>query len=146
MGLFLACVPVRDGLAQEAAEQNMKIKRVEGSMLERLSPAESGKGRVNPTPEMQKLVDMAVKNLAMSEAIDPSEIEVLQASPVTWPDSSLGCPQPDRGYMQVLTDGSRIVLRVDGRVYNYHSGDNRAPFYCKKPSKAGPPSATKSEF
>jgi hypothetical protein len=138
LSLALGCMFVSDGLAQEDAGQDMKIRQVEGNMLERLPPADSGKGGINPSPEMQKLVEMAAKDLAVSQGIDPSEIEVLQASPVTWPDSSMGCPQPDRGYMQVLTDGSRIVLRANGRVYNYHSGGNRQPFHCKKPPKAGP--------
>ena len=120
--------------------------RVEGDQIKRIPPAEKAKGAIDPSPGMQSFVDMAIKDLASTKSIDPAEIEVLQASPVVWPDSSLGCPQPDRGYMQVLTDGARIVLRANGRVYHYHSGGNRKPFLCEKPSKATPPGNAPSEF
>ena len=41
-----------------------------------------------------------------------------------------GVPLPDMRYEQVPTDGSLIVLSVDGAAYRYHSGGSRPPFLC----------------
>lgn len=52
---------------------------------------------------------------------------------VVWPDASLGCPQPDMFYAQVMTDGSVIELEHDGRYYRYHTGGSQGPFICPQP-------------
>ena len=87
---------------------------------------------------MQRLVDMATKNLATELGIEEADITVAQAEYVTWRDSSIGCPLPDTQYMQVLTNGSRIVLKANNAVYHYHSGGNRPPSYCAKPAPRNP--------
>ena len=80
-------------------------------------------------------VASAVADLADRLGIDPSAITVVAQEEVTWPDQSLGCPQPDMRYAQVLVNGSLIILHVDGTAYEYHSGDGRGPFYCANPTK-----------
>ena len=70
--------------------------------------------------------------------IEPDSIEVLTAVLVTWPDGSLGCPEPDMIYATVLTDGSVIELGVDDLVYRYHSGGDRPPFPCDRPLDPAP--------
>jgi len=40
---------------------------------------------------------------------------------VTWPDDSVGCPQPDIAYSQQETPGYRIVLRAGGEALVYHA-------------------------
>ena len=87
---------------------------------------------------MQRLVDMATKSLATKLGIEEADIAVAQAEYVTWRDSSIGCPQPDMQYMQVITNGSRIVLKANGAVYNYHSGASVPPSYCPKPATQKP--------
>ncbi len=87
---------------------------------------------------LQRLVDMATKSLTAKLDIEETGIKVVEAAYVTWRDSSIGCPQPDMQYMQVLTNGSRIVLKASARVFHYHSGGNRQPSYCASPSKIGP--------
>jgi len=39
----------------------------------------------------------------------------------TWNDSCLGCPQTGESCSQVLTPGYRVVLRVSGATYEYHT-------------------------
>ncbi len=87
---------------------------------------------------MQRLVDMATKNLATRLGIEEADITVAQAVYVTWRDSSIGCPRPDMQYLQVLTNGSRIVLKANNTVYHYHSGGNQPPSHCAKPSPQKP--------
>ena len=62
--------------------------------------------------------------------VDPGELEVVSVEEVTWPDGSLGCPEPGMSYTQALVEGSKVVLGHDGRVYVYHAGDDDQPFLC----------------
>ena len=84
-------------------------------------------------PRHSGLVGIAIADLADRLGIDESTITVVSFDAVVWPDGSLGCPQPGMEYIQVLVDGSLIVLSVEGREYRYHSGAGRAPFLCLKP-------------
>ena len=89
-------------------------------------------------PGLQGLVDLASKTLALNVGVDAAAIGVSKAEFVTWRDSSLGCPQPGMQYLQVMTNGSRIVLSAGGKKYNFHSGGNTPPTYCPKPSAEEP--------
>jgi hypothetical protein len=91
-----------------------------------------------PGPGLQRLVDIATTDLSAKLDVDVDDIDLVEAAYVTWRDSSIGCPRPDMQYMQVLTNGARIVLRASGVLYHYHSGGNRAPFLCARPSPEAP--------
>lgn len=86
-------------------------------------------------PALQPLVTQAVDDLAARLALDAGQIEVVEASAVVWPDSSLGCPQPGMAYKQVPQDGALIVLRADGQLYEYHTGGSRGLFLCEQTIK-----------
>lgn len=91
-------------------------------------------------PNLQPLIEMAVADLAQRLGVGAAGIEVLAAYLVVWPDSSLGCPQPGMQYLQVLTDGSLILLGSGGAVYRYHTGGSQhEPFLCTTPSKTAQP-------
>jgi hypothetical protein len=81
------------------------------------------------------LVAAAAADLADRLSVSLGDIVVVSADSVVWPDGSIGCPIPDMLYTQVQVDGAKIVLSVDGGLYNYHSGANRGPFLCV-PTKA----------
>lgn len=74
----------------------------------------------------------AVTDLAARLGIDVSDITIVVAESVVWPDGSLGCPQPGMAYTQVQVDGTRIVLEALGENYQYHSGGARDLFLCEK--------------
>jgi len=79
-------------------------------------------------------VAAAITDLATRLGVDESAVRLVSQEEVTWPDGSLGCPQPDMSYIQVLVNGSLIVLEVNGTSYEYHSGGGRGPFYCPNPT------------
>jgi hypothetical protein len=97
---------------------------------------ESGTGD-NLAAPMTGLVEAAIKDLANRLSIEVSTITLIEASEVTWPNSSVGCPQPNMSYLQVLTPGSLIKLESGGVTYEYHAGPSGPPFYCATPT---PPS------
>lgn len=88
-----------------------------------------------PSDHPNPLVRKAVDDLAGRLDITVGEVTVVGIESVTWPDGSMGCPQPGMSYTQALVDGSRIELQVAGTTYWYHSGGVRDPFLCENPKK-----------
>ena len=68
------------------------------------------------------LIERATEELVQSTDAAADEITVVSAEEVEWSDSSLGCPEQDTMYLQVITPGYRIVLASGGNTYDYHSG------------------------
>lgn len=90
-------------------------------------------------PGLQPFIDAATTDLAARLGVDAGEIETVSATIVVWNDTSLGCPQPDMFYAQVLQDGSLVELRLDGLIYRYHTGGEVfEPFLCNQPLKEPP--------
>ena len=87
---------------------------------------------------MQGFVDSARNDLVEKLKVRSDQVELVEASYVTWRDSSLGCPQPGTQYMQALVNGTRIKLRNAGKIYNYHGGKNKPPTLCEKPDSREP--------
>jgi hypothetical protein len=80
---------------------------------------------------MEVLVEMAKEDLARRLSIPESQIALVEAKAVVWPDSSLGCPQPGMRYLQVPEDGALIILQAQGTSYRYHNGGSRSLFLCE---------------
>ena len=105
----------------------------EGMIVINATPTE---GVVFPTDEApisdvpQVLIVKAKEDLARYLGMDMSEITLISANAVDWPDSSLGCPEPDTMYAQVITPGYRILLAVDGLTYSYHGDKSTQLFWC----------------
>lgn len=86
----------------------------------------------NPGSELQEVVDQAVQDLSGRLGVSTDAIEVESAEAVTWPDGSLGCPEPGHSYTQALVEGFRVILRHEGEVYDYHAGSDTPPFLCEE--------------
>jgi hypothetical protein len=80
---------------------------------------------------MQRPAEFAAQDLAQRLSIPVEEVTVMEVRDVTWPDASIGCPQPGMMYAQVLTEGTLIVLQRGGQTYEYHSGAGGEPFLCE---------------
>ena len=88
-----------------------------------------------PAPSYSPLVAQAVADLAATQGVDVAAIELVAEEEVTWRDGSLGCARRGVMYTQALVEGSRIVLRLDGTDYEYHSGGGSKPFLCPRPTQ-----------
>lgn len=84
-------------------------------------------------PEVSQQTTEAIQDLSERLGIPTGEIQAVSEKPVTWRNGSLGCPKEGMMYTQALVEGTLIVLQVEGRDYQYHSGHGRAPFYCENP-------------
>jgi hypothetical protein len=87
--------------------------------------------------EQLPIVAPARADLALRLGVDADQLQVISAEEVTWPDGSLGCPEPGMSYTQALVDGSKAVLGYEDRVYVYHAGDDGEPFLCPSDDKDG---------
>lgn len=91
------------------------------------------RGTPNPTSSAPAAgpVAQAKADLARRLSINADQIEVLRFEAVTWPDGSLGCPQPGMQYSQVLVEGYLVQLRAAGQDYEYHGAGTQPPILCQ---------------
>jgi len=89
---------------------------------------------------LSELTRQSIADLAGRLGIDQSEIVVVEARQVIWPDNSAGCPEPGFNYLQVLTEGVLIRLRFGEHIFQYHGGRSGPAFLCEKPSSRDPES------
>jgi hypothetical protein len=53
--------------------------------------------------------------------MDPASVLIQASQPVEWSDASLGCPQRQMAYAQVITPGFLIVVDAGGNRLSYHT-------------------------
>ena len=90
-------------------------------------PAAEEKAVMNAPAEM---IEAALDDAANRSTTARADIKVASAEAVTWPDGSLGCPQPGMLYTQALIAGYRIVLQAGEQTLNYHAMSRGKPVFC----------------
>lgn len=80
----------------------------------------------------ERAIERAKTHLATKLDIAPATIALVSAKAATWSDASLGCPEPDRLYAQVVTDGHEVVLEAKGTTHELHVGPKRVVACVKK--------------
>jgi len=87
---------------------------------------------------LDTLIEKAKEDLAGRLSISPSQITLVEATEVMWPDSSLGCPQPGMEYAQILTPGYLIRLSFGEQKYEFHASRGTTVIYCEDPAPPVP--------
>jgi len=72
-------------------------------------------------PVAVELVGLARRRLAEQLDLAVRRIRLVDVTPHTWSDSSLGCPQPGETYPPILIEGYRIVLAAGDNEYVFHT-------------------------
>jgi hypothetical protein len=85
----------------------------------------------DPAVEKERAIERARKHLADELKVGLDTIVVRSAKAVTWRDASLGCPEKDRMYAQVLSTGHEVILEVAGKTHELHLSPTRV-VTCKK--------------
>jgi hypothetical protein len=67
------------------------------------------------------LTDTVLDDATRRTGLAKSALVVEDAVAVTWPDGSLGCPQPGMMYTQALVPGYRIRVRAGDELLDYHA-------------------------
>ena len=108
----------------------------EALMLDEPASAPVTPGAASPVagsiPVPQEIAPMIT---AIAEDLDvpANSIQVVTVEPRDWPDSSLGCPQPDMLYAQVITPGYLILVEVSGDRFEYHTDERGNIVRCPSP-------------
>ncbi len=71
----------------------------------------------------QPQFDRALEDLSqqVGQSITRSDLDAFQWNAQSFSDSSLGCPQPDANYAQVLTPGYQFLIGYGGKTYDYRA-------------------------
>jgi len=95
-----------------------------------------------PAADVQTLLSAVTNDAARRSGVSAARLHASVVQPVTWPDGSLGCPQPDRAYTQALVPGWRIVIAVPAAPpLIYHASRRDAWVWCAKPGAPVSPGA-----
>jgi hypothetical protein len=94
---------------------------------------------ISLSPEAEKVIVLTQKDLAQQLSIGEEVILVKWIEPVTWPDASLGCPQPGMAYAQILTPGFRVIVEADGEDYEVHTDMGNTILVCEEPDTGQTP-------
>ena len=65
------------------------------------------------------VIEPVVADVAKLAGVPADQVTVISAEAVTFPDGSLGCPQPGMAYTQALVDGYKIVAEAGGKTYDF---------------------------
>lgn len=98
-----------------------------------------------PAPDLGKerlqAIARARSQLSLKLKVPEAKIALESATPTTWPNASLGCPEPDRMYAQVVTRGWTVILKVREGLHEVRVAGRRAVVCPRRPEKAPiPPS------
>lgn len=74
----------------------------------------------------QEALGLATETLARELNFKEPDLGMPKASPVKWPDSSLGCPEKGMSYLQVIIPGYKVVFHRGDQVHHVHVGGGRA--------------------
>jgi hypothetical protein len=88
----------------------------------------------------ERVVNAARADALRRSGLPPAQLRVVTLESVTWPDGSLGCPQPGMQYTQALVAGYRIGLQVGAEVWDYHASERGGVVLCP-PGRSQPPAA-----
>jgi hypothetical protein len=87
------------------------------------------------------LIGEIVADAAQRLSVAVVDVEVVRAEAVTWPDGSLGCPEPGIVYTQALVPGYWVVVEADERQLDYRAGRRGSFLLCEDTTTAAPPGA-----
>jgi len=99
------------------------------TMPERVLPTVTDTAVIGEVPV--ELLDAVIADLSERTGATLDQIKLVRAQAITWPDGSLGCPQPGVFYTQALVNGYWVVLEAGDREYDYRLADTGYFFVCQ---------------
>ena len=84
----------------------------------------SGEVLIAVDPLASETLRVVQSLLATELDLSTRRVQLVDMLPVTWTDTSLGCPQPEQTYTETTIQGYHIVVTVADELYIYHSDSN----------------------
>ncbi|MCA9921263.1 MAG: hypothetical protein KC421_02765 [Anaerolineales bacterium] len=88
-------------------------------------------GELPASPPAIELITDAANDLAERENVRINEVTFVALELPVWSDTSYGCPDPETAYLFTPKEGYKIQLRVNGRDFFYHGGEDIEQFLCE---------------
>ncbi len=73
------------------------------------------------SPTLQTVTEAVLADASKRTGLDVARLDVMESIAVTWPDGSLGCPQPGMSYTMALVPGYRIRIQAGQQMLDYHA-------------------------
>jgi hypothetical protein len=119
------------------------VQQARGQALERRqlhrAPAERPAAIAGEVPD--NVMARIRGHLSRRTGVAEGALEVVRAEVREWPNGAMGCPQPGMHYTQALVPGYWIVLRHDGRDYDYRVARAGHFVICESMSFEQPPTS-----
>ncbi len=93
-------------------------------------PAQPTAVPLSGTPGLPPETAALTTAIARDLGVPPETLQVITVEHRDWPDSSLGCPQPDMLYAQVITPGYVVLVEVSGERIEYHTDERGTVVRC----------------
>ncbi len=117
--LAIGCGGGEGGSGSIKGAGSLPRDQVAAAPLESGAPPPAYIGVVNTG--LKQIVEAALADAARRTGRDASTLQVVSAEAVTWPDGSLGCPEPGMNYTMALVPGYRVRIRAGAEVLDYHA-------------------------
>lgn len=79
------------------------------------------------------ITDSIVADAATRLGVDPAAVTIVEANAQTFPDGSLGCPEPGMMYTQALVDGYQVIVEANGTRLDYRGSQAGTFRICQSP-------------
>jgi hypothetical protein len=83
---------------------------------------------VNAT--LQTVTEAVLADASKRTGLEVGKLAVIESIAVTWPDGSLGCPEPGMNYTMALVPGYRIRIQAGELLLNYHASARGYWVFC----------------
>jgi hypothetical protein len=93
-------------------------------------PTPDASSTPSPGPQLLPPVDAALREASFYLGMPRDRLRLERVESRTWSDSSLGCPQPGRVYLQVITPGYLVVISGAGQRLEYHTNERDSVVLC----------------
>ena len=114
--------PAKPTSPEEAAlERRSRLQRERARPLPEAAPPEEEQWAGAEAELPDALREAVIADAAAKAGVDPAAVSIKAARAVTWPDGSLGCPQPNTLYTQMLVPGYRILVQARDQAYDYRA-------------------------
>jgi len=117
----------------------MNREQMDGGADRETSPETEHASETSGSQVMQPMIEQIRADAAQRAGVAVADVKVLTVESVTWPDGSLGCPEPGMMYTQALVRGYRIRVDAAGTPMSYHTGATSTFVLCP-PERAQEPS------
>lgn len=91
-----------------------------------------------PHPVPKAIIERLLDEVATNSGVARDDLILQRAEEATWGDTSLGCPQPNQGYMQRIVKGYWVVLHTGTEEYDYRIDQNGGHQRCTGSTRQAP--------